>query len=131
MLPRDDGPVGRTLLDVEDKDRLIAVGTVSIAAGTLAIVFSTRGGTVASVLVWIFGAVAVAAFVALPWSWYRRSLSWLRSRVLIRLVPRRLDRPTRSLATASAARRSRKQATSPLGALQARKRRVRAGGAVT
>ena len=104
MLPRDDGPVGRTLLDVEDKDRLIAVGTVSIAAGTLAIVFSTRGGTVASVLVWIFGAVAVAAFVALPWSWYRRSLSWFRSRVLIRLVPRRLDRPGDRLPLAAANR---------------------------
>ncbi len=41
---------------------------------------------------WVFAGVAIAALIALPWSWYRRSLSWLRSRVIARLTPRRLRR---------------------------------------
>ena len=73
-----------------DKDRLIALGTVGILAGTIAIIFSTRTGAAATVLMWIFAGSAIAAFVAFPWSWYRRCFSWLRSRVIARLTPRRL-----------------------------------------
>lgn len=64
---------------MNDRDRLLAVATVSIAAGTIAIIFSTRSGLVAVTLVWVFAAIAVGAFAALPWPWYRRALSGLRT----------------------------------------------------
>jgi hypothetical protein len=67
-------------LDVNDWDRLIACGTVSIAAGTIAIIFATRPGHLAAIFVWIFAVIAIAAFAALPWSWYRRAVSWLGSK---------------------------------------------------
>lgn len=79
---------------MKDRERLIAWGTVSIAAATLAIllatVFGTRGGTVAFYLIWIFSAVAIAAFAGLFWPWCRGALSWLRSRLLSEPLPRRL-----------------------------------------
>lgn len=87
---------GRTLFSVKDRERLITWGTVSIAAATLAIllatVFGTRSGTAAFFLVWIFSAVAIAAFAGLFWPWCRGALSWLRSRLLGQLLPRRLRR---------------------------------------
>lgn len=52
-------------LNVEDKDRVIALGTVAILAGTIAIFFATRTGTVWSVLMWIFAGLAIAGFIAL------------------------------------------------------------------
>jgi len=51
-----------------DKDRVIALGTVGILAGTIAVIFSTRTGTAATVLTWVFAGSAIAAFIALPWS---------------------------------------------------------------
>lgn len=67
---------------MDDKNRLIALGTAAILAGTIAIFFATRTGTVTSVLMWIFAGLAIAGFIALPWSWYPRSLSWLRSHLI-------------------------------------------------
>jgi len=84
---------GRTLFSVKERERLIAWGTVSIAAATLAIllatVFGMHSGTVAFFLVWIFSAVAIAAFAGLFWPWCRGAMSWLRSRLPSRLLPRR------------------------------------------
>ncbi len=76
---------------MDDKDRLIALGTAAILAGTIAIFFATRTSTVASVLMWIFAGLAIAGFIALPWSWYPQSLSWLRSHLIARLAPRHLS----------------------------------------
>jgi len=73
-----------------DKDRVIALGTVGILAGTIAVIFSTRTGTAATVLTWVFAGLAIAAFIALPWPWYQRAFSWLRSGVIARMMPRRL-----------------------------------------
>jgi TIR domain len=70
-----------------NKDRLIAAG---ILAGAIAAIFATRTGATAAVFTWVFAGLAMAAFVALPGSWYRRGLSWLWSAVIARLVPRRL-----------------------------------------
>ncbi len=75
-----------------DKDRVIALGTVGILAGTIAVIFSTRTGTAATVLTWGFAGSAIAAFIALPWPWYQRAFSWLRSGVIARMMPRRLRR---------------------------------------
>lgn len=72
---------------MKDRERLVAWGTISIAAGTLAIFFGTRSGRAASVLVWIFAVVAVAAFAVLFWPWCQRALSMLWSRVLAPLLP--------------------------------------------
>ena len=86
---------------MKDRERLIAWGTVSIAAGTLAIFFGTRSGRAASILVWIFAVVAVAAFAVLFWPWCQRVLSVLWSRVLAPLLPsHRRRRDKRPLAGA-------------------------------
>jgi len=86
---------------MKDRERLIAWGTVSIAAGTLAIFFGTRSGRAASILVWIFAVVAVAAFAVLFWPWCQRLLSVLWSRVLAPLLPsHRRRRDKRPLADA-------------------------------
>jgi len=64
---------------MNDGDRLIASGSVLVAAGALAVLFSRLSGTGAFVLVWKFGAVAIAAFAPFGWSWYRRAASLLPS----------------------------------------------------
>lgn len=56
-------------------DRLIAGGSVALATGMLAILFSTLTGPAAIVLVWIFGAAAIASFVVIPWSLYLQCAS--------------------------------------------------------
>jgi hypothetical protein len=86
---------GRTLLRVKDTDRLVVGGTVSVAAGTLAIYFATGHDMVAAIFQWIFAAAAVAAFVALPLPRYRRALAWLRSHSLGGWSRLRRQRPVR------------------------------------
>jgi len=84
--------------NVEDKDRLIALGTVAILAGTIATFFATRAGAAALVLMWIFAGMAVAGFLALPWPWYMQSLSWLRSHGVARRMLRHRRRSNRERA---------------------------------
>jgi hypothetical protein len=62
-------------------DRLIAGGSVAVATGTLAILFSMLSGPAASWLTWIFAIIAAVAFAAVPWTWYLRCRTWMRSRV--------------------------------------------------
>lgn len=69
--------VGRILTNVNNMDRLVAGGSVAVAAGALAILFSRLGGPAASILVWIFAIITTAAFVAMAWSWYPQCLSFI------------------------------------------------------
>jgi hypothetical protein len=68
---------GRILINVNNMDRLVAGGSVAIATGTVAILFGTLTGPVASILVWIFAMIAIAAFAVLGWSWYPQCLSFI------------------------------------------------------
>ena len=71
---------------------LIACGTISVAAGTLALVFGGHTGLLAAVLAWAFAGIAIAAFVALPLPWVRtRALAG--GAVLGSLTPWRSSRP--------------------------------------
>lgn len=65
------------LMNVNNMDRLIAGGSVAVATGTLAILFSRLSGLAASILVWIFAIMTIAAFAAIPWSWYPQCLSFI------------------------------------------------------
>jgi len=65
------------LVNVNNMDRLIAGGSVALATGMLAILFSTLGGPAASILAWVFAIIAVAAFAAITWSWYPQCLSFI------------------------------------------------------
>jgi hypothetical protein len=58
-------------------DRLVAGGSVAVATGTLAILFSRLSGSAASILVWLFAIVATATFAAVAWSWYPQCLSFI------------------------------------------------------
>lgn len=68
---------GRILINVNNMDRLVAGGSVAIATGTLAILFGTLTGPVASILVWVFAMIAIAAFAVIAWSWYPQCLSFI------------------------------------------------------
>ena len=65
------------LINVNNMDRLIAGGSVAVATGTLAILFSTLSGPAAAVLVWVFAIITLAAFAAIAWSWYPQCLSFI------------------------------------------------------
>ena len=65
------------LINVNNMDRLIAGGSIAVATGTLAILFSRLSGPAASALVWVFAIITLAAFAAIPWSWYPQCLSFI------------------------------------------------------
>jgi hypothetical protein len=58
-------------------DRLVAGGSVAVATGTLAILFGRLNGPAATILVWIFAIIAIAASAAIAWSWYPQCLSFI------------------------------------------------------
>jgi hypothetical protein len=65
-----------TPLPKPEYERFIAGGTVSIAAGTLAIVFGAVSGPV-HIIFWVFTIVAVVALLMACWPRIRRALLWL------------------------------------------------------
>ncbi|HYK33021.1 MAG TPA: hypothetical protein VEV63_13720 [Streptosporangiaceae bacterium] len=62
---------------MNNMDRLVAGGSVAVATGTLAILFSRLSGSAASILVWLFAIIAIAAFAAAGWTWYPQCLSFI------------------------------------------------------